>query len=116
MEPCEIPRWNMLKASLSNLDWEAFVNGYSNDTSAICLDVRKEDEFKSGHFKDALHLNYLSPTLADDLDALDKEKTYYVYCRTGRRSVRVAVLMRNMGFRVFNLADGLYDVPSDYLN
>ena len=115
MDPCEVPRWTLLKASLSNLDWEAFINGYTSDTSATCLDVRREDEFKSGHFKNAIHLDYLSPTLADDLEALDKSKTYYIYCRTGRRSVRVAVLLRNMGFKVFNLADGLKDVPIDRL-
>jgi rhodanese-related sulfurtransferase len=115
MESCEIPRWAQLKASLSNLDGEAFIQLYQSDPSGICLDVRTKEEYDTGHLEGARHLDYLSSTLADELEALDPEPTYYICCRTGRRSVRVAVLLRNMGVKVFNLDDGLRKVDVSYL-
>jgi len=39
----------------------------------------------------------------DELDLLDKSKTYYVFCRTERRSLRVCLLMKNSNFQVYHL-------------
>lgn len=105
---CAVPRWQILKAGLNNLDYDDFVRLASNDPEAIILDVRTDEEFVGTTIPNAINLNYLSTDLADQIEALDISKHYYVYCRTGRRSIRICVLMKNSGFKhVYNLDSGL---------
>ena len=43
-----------------------------------------------------------------ELKKLDKNKSYYVYCRTGSRSANTCVLMKEMGFsKTYNLLGGI---------
>ena len=110
MDICEIPRWNALKNTLHNLDFNSFVELFNNTKDAICLDVRTASEFHAGHIKGAVNLDYLSKELADELEKLDPNLAYFIYCRTSRRSLRVCVLLRNMGFeKITNLDEGVKD-------
>ena len=111
MDSCKISRWQQLKAQLNNLEPEIFVETYLKKPGAVCIDVRTKEEYQSGHLPGALHLDYLSPRLADLLEALEQGKTYFIYCRTGRRSLRVCTLMQNMGFKqVYNCDNGIKDL------
>lgn len=107
MEHCEIPRWQKLKEGINNLEYNAFVQAYKKDQDAVLLDVRTLTEFESGTIDGAINFNYLSQRLADEIEALSKTKNYFIFCRTGRRSLRVCVLMKNTGYQVFNLDGGL---------
>lgn len=107
MEACEVPRWQILKQQLRNLNYPSFVEEINRDSNNICLDVRTPEEFPIESFPGALNINYLSDHLADDLEKLPKDKHYYVYCRTGRRSLRVCVLLQNIGYTVTNLDGGI---------
>ncbi|MBT8232017.1 MAG: rhodanese-like domain-containing protein [Bacteroidia bacterium] len=110
MDHCEIPRWQMIKSTLNNLSFDDFVKGCQSDSESVCLDVRTKEEYDGWHLTSAINLNYLSNTLADDLEKLSKNKTHYVYCRTSRRSLRICQLLKNMGFKkVFHLEDGVKD-------
>lgn len=107
MDNCEIPRWQIIKQSLHNLSYEEFVDQSKADNTAVRLDVRTPEEFNYNSLPGAINLNYLSTRLADELEMLAKDKNYYVYCRTGRRSLRVCILLKNIGYQVFNLDNGL---------
>ena len=110
MDSCEIPRWQALKAGLNNLSYEAFVQKMSEDTEAICLDARTKEEYDMGHIPTAVNINYLSPTLAEELEQLDPKKHYYVYCRTSRRSLRISIILKNLGFEeLYHLEDGIHN-------
>lgn len=110
MDSCEIPRWQVLKATLNNYTYEEFVKKMTEDPLAVCLDARTPEEFAQGHLTNAININYLSHELADELEQLDKNKRFYVYCRTSRRSLRICVLLRNLGFEhVYHLEDGMKD-------
>lgn len=37
---------------------------------------------------------------------LDKNNTYYLLCSNGRRSSRLANLLNNMGYKVYNIVGG----------
>ena len=75
---------------------------------SVLLDVRTKEELSDVIDHLAVHIDYLSPDLADHIEVLDPNKSYFVYCRTGRRSIRVCTLMRNAGFqKVYNLSGGL---------
>lgn len=104
---CPVSRWTLLKATLQNLSYENFLRLRTND-NCITLDVRTKEEFESGTLSNAIHLDYLSHDLADQVESLDPDKNYFIFCRTGRRSARVSIILKNMGFKnIFNLEDGL---------
>jgi rhodanese-related sulfurtransferase len=107
---CKTPRWKHLKSLLQNLTPETFWQEFEQLPGARILDVRTPRELEAGILPNAIHIDFLGDHFWEQLDALDKEATYFVYCSTGRRSVRVATYMRNGGFKhVFNLDGGLGD-------
>ena len=107
---CEIPRWQNIKSQLNNLTFEKFKEANTGEEDVIVLDVRTKAEFETGYLDRAINLDYLSSTLADEIELLDKSKKYLIYCRTGRRSLRVCALMKNNGFTdIYNLDGGIKD-------
>ena len=75
------------------------------DKEGMIIDVRTEREYEQGSIKGALvGYDLTSGEFAEKLDSLDKEKTYYLYCRSGNRSGQAADLMKQKGFEnVHNL-------------
>jgi glyoxylase-like metal-dependent hydrolase (beta-lactamase superfamily II)/rhodanese-related sulfurtransferase len=65
------------------------------------LDVRKEDEYKSTHLENAelFSLDFIN----ENMNVLDKDKTYYIHCASGYRSVIAASILKARGFE--NLVD-----------
>lgn len=61
------------------------------------LDVRKPGEFESAHIKGA-HFMTLSEMPAN-LKGIDKEKSYFVHCAGGYRSMIAASIMKREGFK-----------------
>ena len=107
-QPCPVPRWLQLKATLNNLQFREFFEQATTDANAAILDVRTKEEFLTGSLPGAININYLSIHLADELEALQKDKTYYVFCGTSRRSIRICIILKNAGFKqIFNLDTGL---------
>ncbi len=105
---CEIPRWQILKQNLVNLSPSEFINSFGKEKEAVLIDVRTEEEL-GDRLPGAIHLDYLADGFLDQLEKLDRDKTYYIYCRTGRRSVRTGILMQNWGFtgRIINMDGGI---------
>ena len=78
-----------------------------SDTDVI-LDVRTLDEWNEGHLTGAIHIDYFSDSFEDDITHLDKSKTYYVYCRSGKRSKDAIHVMHRQGFEhCINITDGI---------
>ncbi len=71
----------------------------ANNPNFVILDIRTPEEFDSGHIAGAININYHSDSFIEDLDKLDKSKTYLVYCRTGRRSGDAVSIMTRLGFK-----------------
>ncbi|MEL6922818.1 MAG: rhodanese-like domain-containing protein [Bacteroidota bacterium] len=116
---CKSDRWRQLKTELNNLSAEAFRNAIASNPNAVILDVRTAAEYATGHIPNAVQLNYLSKDLWSELEVLPRDKDYFVYCRSGRRSLRVCTLMKNGGFeaqRIFNLSLGLVEWTRQFPN
>lgn len=62
------------------------------------IDVRSAEEFAAGHVRGATNLDYESGQLESSLASLDKDASYSLYCRSGRRSALAVQLMKNAGF------------------
>lgn len=78
----------------------------SNNPGFVILDVRTPEEFESGHIEGAININYNADAFAEDLNKLDKNKLYLVYCRTGRRSSDTVDIMTRQGFGELYRIDG----------
>ena len=77
------------------------------DTTAVILDVRTPAEYAEGHLEGAKQLDYLDAEAFDaGVKSLDKANTYYVYCRSGRRSHGACEKMKAQGFKVFDMEGG----------
>ena len=73
------------------------------------LDVRTPEEYKSGFIGNAVNYNVMdSVAFVNTISSLDKNKKYLLYCKSGRRSGKALVMMKNMGFRkVYHLEGGV---------
>ena len=74
----------------------------------VVLDVRTPEEVAKGKIPGASHLDFYSENFSELLYALDKSKTYYLYCGSGGRSANTSKSMTKMGFeQVFDLEGGI---------
>jgi rhodanese-related sulfurtransferase len=74
----------------------------------VILDVRTPEEFAEGHLGGAVNLDVQSREFEKGLRALDRNKSYLVYCRTGNRSRRATLAMEALGFRsIFHMNEGI---------
>jgi rhodanese-related sulfurtransferase len=82
----------------------------SQEAGVISLDVRTAGEFAEGHLVNALNINVESGNFEAEIANLDKNATYAVYCRSGRRSAVAVDLMKKAGFNnLYNLDGGVID-------
>jgi len=78
------------------------------DENSILLDVRTMEEFNSGHIEGAINIDVFSPNFQAEVEKLDKNKKYFVTCRSGGRSMSAAGAMDSMGFpNITNMAGGM---------
>lgn len=78
-----------------------------NEEFAI-IDVRTPQEYAGGYIENAVNLDYYLKTFRDELDKLDKDKVYLIYCRTGKRSAGARDMMAELGFtEVYNMTGGI---------
>ena len=80
--------------------------------TVILVDVRTPGEFQAGHLDNALNINWFDPDFARQFEAIDKDKTIYLYCKKGGRSAKAQEKLASIGYRnVVNLEGG-YDAWS----
>lgn len=84
-----------------------FIQKNRRNSNFVVLDIRTPQEFQDGHIEGAINIDYRSPTFGTDLDRLEKTKTYFVYCRIGRRSGDAIGIMIRKGFT------SIYRTPGD---
>ncbi|MFN8415945.1 MAG: rhodanese-like domain-containing protein [Cytophagaceae bacterium] len=77
------------------------------DTAAILVDVRTPEEYANGHLKNAININYYDASFMKQMAALSKDKTIYVYCRSGGRSGKATQELTQAGYKVVDMAGGI---------
>lgn len=73
----------------------------------VLLDVRTPAEYAEGHLPGAKRIDYMGDNFKSEISKLNRDTTYLVYCRSGRRSQLAGEEMRKMGFNVINLNGGI---------
>lgn len=87
---------------------QAFIDQAKADTTSFLLDVRTPKEYSEGHLDDAHQLDYLNTEAFDaGISKLDKSRTYYIYCRSGKRSHGACLKMKKQGFKVYDMEGGI---------
>lgn len=100
---------NFTKKEAMNLTQEDWIEQLEADSNAVILDVRTEDEYNDGIIASALNIDiHQGPAFISAIEALDKSKNYYVYCRSGARSAKACEIMNELGFEnAYNLLGGI---------
>jgi rhodanese-related sulfurtransferase len=71
------------------------------------IDLRTSREFNMGHIQNAINIDYYSPNFLEQLDMLNKNEPYLIYCYSGSRSYDTLQIMKRMGFtNVLDLSGG----------
>lgn len=94
--------------SIDTLAPQAFIKQAKADTTSIILDVRTPGEYKEEHLAGAQQLDFLNNEAFDaGIKQLDNTHTYYVYCRSGKRSHNACIKMKKQGLKVFDMEGGI---------
>lgn len=94
---------NILKGDLEMVNYDEFWD-FVKENNAVILDVRTSKEFSGGAIEGAININV--DDLRENLQNLDKNKVYAIYCQVGLRGYLANRIMRNNGFRAVNLNGG----------
>jgi len=74
----------------------------------VVLDIRTAEEFNEARLADAIMVDFYADDFADQLDTLDKDVPYVMYCRTGNRSSDAVKTMKDLGFvEVYEIDGGI---------
>ena len=102
--------------AVSPKEASALIETHKEDSDFIILDIRTPGEYQSGHIKNSIMIDFYSKTFAEEVDRLDKGKTYLIHCRSGNRSTRSMGLLRKLKFqKIYHLSSGINGWKSEGL-
>lgn len=79
-----------------------------DENNCEIIDVRTPMEHQSGRIPNSKLIDCQSYDFEQIIDELDKDKDYYIYCRSGGRSFHAGNFMLQKGFKnVAHLKDGI---------
>ena len=86
----------------------AFKNIMDSDSKIILIDVRSKPELDDIMINGVLNYDFNSDEFENSVLGLDIDKTYYVICRSGRRSgITTELMLKNRFENVFNIKGGM---------
>ena len=98
-----------------DLNQTTWANNLKDDSNAVILDVRTNDECCDGIIPSAINIDiFEGQGFIYKVEELDKSKNYYVYCKAGSRSAQACNVMNQLGFEnTFNLVGGFMQWNGD---
>ncbi len=80
----------------------------SGNPSFIILDLRTPEEFILGHLENAVLIDYKSKDFRDEINKLNSENIYLVYCKGGTRSAKAISILKSIEFiYLYHLYEGI---------
>ena len=84
------------------------------DKSINIIDLRTDEEFSKGSIKYSYNIDFQKREFIDNLNLLNKEKPYIIYCKSGNRSEKASLIMKSLGFKViYHYKKGYQDWVED---
>ena len=80
----------------------------------MVIDIRTEKEFENGKIGPSFNIDFQKREFIDNLNKLDKEKPYIIYCMSGNRSSKASHVMKSLGFKmIYHYKKGYEDWIKD---
>ena len=86
----------------SDFEWEM-----KNNRHAVILDVSTPGEYNFAKIPGAINIDITRGDFETIVETFNKEKTYFVYCRAGNRSIAACNILGSRGYRSYNLVGGI---------
>lgn len=93
--------WNYITPE----EFEKIRNGQAKDW--FILDIRRPEDFKSGHIPGATNIFWLDLLKPENLEKLPRDKKILVYCYVGHTSSQIMTLLKLLGYDVVSLKFGM---------
>lgn len=88
------------------------VNKLNNLKDINLIDIREEYEYSLGHLKNTKNVPMEELLEAPD-EFLENDKTYYIICKSGIRSLRACNELKEEGYKVINVSGGTLSFNGD---
>lgn len=96
------------KVNVIDLDSSTFEKQLKEDKDGMLIDVRTKIEHDEVRIPNSKLIDLMNPKFVDEIEELDRDKSYYLYCRSGNRSYHAGRAMIQKGFtKVYNLEPGI---------
>ena len=102
-------RLNNNKQNIQHIDINQIKLLNLDDNKYIVIDLRDEEEYKKFHIKNAVNIPFRFITkdqFRKRYGMYRKSKTFVLYCSHGGNSMRAALMLAEMGFKIINLRGG----------
>ncbi|RYG73496.1 rhodanese-like domain-containing protein [Lentibacillus lipolyticus] len=90
---------------MKQIDMKELTEKINNKENVHVIDVREDDEVAQGKIPGAKHIPL--GEIPERLDEMDKEKHYYMVCRSGGRSGKASEFLQEKGYDVTNVDGGM---------
>ena len=92
-----------------DLDQGKWLKKYNLTKNSKIIDVRTPQEFQELRIPDSENIDFYDPqNFIKKITLLDKDASYFLYCKSGVRSYNSCIIMKDMVFEnVYNLAGGI---------
>ena len=76
------------------------VNNLIENKSVKLIDLRTYKEFSQGSIKNSYNIDFQKREFIENINSLDKDKEYIIYCMSGNRSEKASLIMKSLGFKI----------------
>jgi len=95
------------KSSVKGVNGKEAKELIANEKKLVIIDIRTSNEVAGGKLPKAKHIDFYNPSFQKEIDKLDREGVYLVYCAAGGRSKSAVGIMEKMNFKnIYELKGG----------
>ena len=89
---------NIFKNIKTKIFFVVLISQFIFADEPVVIDVRSLEEVKTGVIQDAIHIEWTQ--IDEEINNIDitKDQPIYLYCRSGNRSGKAAVMLEKIGF------------------
>ncbi len=115
--PADMPEVSIIiEEIVSAQEAHSLIQNNRDNPDFVILDVRTPEEYADGHIEGAINTDFYEGTFRGELDALDKDKTYLLHCRSGNRSQKTLDVMEELGFtKIYHMIGGMIEWQAEGL-
>ena len=104
----EQPDLSVKEIKIENIKASAAESLLRENPNMTVLDIRTPKEFYLGHISKAINIDYKDDNFEEELKKLDRNQTYLMHCRSGRRSGLALENFSKLGFQhIIHVTDGI---------